>query len=141
MLAHLGRDATQIRPSSAANTPQMLRMAALRPLIRSSHPPRPFPSPATLVGAVSDAALPPRTFPTLSQRPASLATFAPPERASTAVEDASTPVLAATAARWHLGRQTSSYQRLRDIHSENFRCGRAREARSLNGASRPLAYA
>ena len=96
----------------------MSRTGALRPLECSSHPSRPSPSTEALPGAVSVAALPPRTFLTHPQRPASLATFSPPERASTAVEDASTPGLAATAARQRPGRPTSSYQRLRDIHSE-----------------------
>ena len=82
-----------------ANTIQMARAGAPRPLRRSSHPAHSSLSAALLSSAVSVAAQHPRPFLTLPQHPAPLARFGAPERAPAAVEGASGHGLTATNAR------------------------------------------
>ena len=83
----------------SADTIQMARAGAPRPLRSSSHPAHSSLSAALLSSAVSVAAQHLRPFLTLPQHPAPLARFGAPERAPAAVEGASGHGLTATAAR------------------------------------------
>ena len=92
----------------SANTIQMARAGAPRPLRSSSHPAHSSLSAALLSSAVSVAAQHLRTFLTLPQHPAPLAHFGAPERAPAVVKDASWRGPTATAARHRPDRAPSS---------------------------------